>query len=78
MERHIFTERVRANVPLLFSFVVFFDRKNVKADSQEVAEKKYLIMRVGTVLAAAAVLEIVMIPSSKNLTILQLDLLRME
>jgi hypothetical protein len=37
--------------------------KNVKADSQEIAEKKYLMMRVGTVLAAAAVLEIVMIQS---------------
>jgi hypothetical protein len=40
--------------------------KNVKADSQEVAEKKYLMMRVGTVLAAAAVLEIVMIQSFKK------------
>jgi hypothetical protein len=37
--------------------------KNVKADSQEVAEKMYLMMRVGTVLAAAAVLEIFMIQS---------------
>jgi hypothetical protein len=36
--------------------------KNVKAGSQEVAEKKYLMMRVGIVLAAAA-LEIVMIQS---------------
>ncbi len=36
---------------------------NVKADSQEVAEKTYHMMRVGTVLAAAAVLEIVMIQS---------------
>jgi hypothetical protein len=50
--------------------------KNVKADSQEVAEK--LMMRVGTVLAAAAVLDIVMNQSYKNVTILQLDLLLME
>ncbi len=43
-----------------------------------VAEKKYRMMRVGTVLAAAAVLEMVMIQSLKKVTILQLDLLLME
>ncbi len=50
-----------------FSFVVFFDREKCQGGQprfpQEVAEKKYLMMRVGIVLAAAAALEIVMIQS---------------
>jgi hypothetical protein len=75
----MFTERVRAMSLCISAFIVFFDREKCQGGQPRSSRKEVPYDESWYCpCCCAAVLEIIMIQSYKNVTILQLDLLLME